>query len=53
MDRQYEYTFIGDSDHHGFLSYHAGEYAHSVDEKGIVIWNFGLRISECGIHSSC
>jgi len=42
MDRQYEYIFVGDSDHHGFLSYHTGEYAHSVAEKGIVIWNFGL-----------
>ena len=37
MDRQYEYIFIGDSDRHGFLSYHTGEYGHSVAEKRIVI----------------
>jgi len=35
MDRQYEYVFAGDSDHHGFLSHHSGERIDPVDKKGI------------------
>ena len=35
MDRQYEYIFAGDSDHHGFLSHHSGERIDPVDKKGI------------------
>jgi hypothetical protein len=47
MDRQYEYVFAGDSDHHGFVSHHSGERIDPVDKKGIR--EFGLRISECGM----
>jgi hypothetical protein len=35
MDRQYEHVFIGDSDHYGFLPYHAGECIDTVAEKRI------------------
>ena len=35
MDRQYEHVFIGDSDHYGFLPYHAGECGDTVAKKRI------------------
>jgi hypothetical protein len=37
MDRQYEYVSAGDFDHHGFLSYHTGQWIDSLAEKRIVI----------------
>jgi hypothetical protein len=35
MDCQYEYVFVGDSDHYGFLPYHAGERIDKVAEERI------------------
>ena len=35
MDRQYEYSLVGYSDYHGFLSHHTGECAHPMAEKRI------------------
>ena len=35
MDRQYQYVFIGDSDHHGFLSHDPVEYADPISEEGV------------------
>jgi hypothetical protein len=35
MDRQYEYDFVGDSNHYGFLSYRSGECIDQVAEEGI------------------
>jgi len=52
MDRQYEYVFIGDSDHHGFLSHNSDECTDPIFEKGIdklPIAEFGLRIEESEI----
>jgi hypothetical protein len=45
MDRQYEYVFADDTDHHGFVSHHSGERADPVVKKGIRNLNFGSRIS--------
>jgi hypothetical protein len=36
VDCQYEYFFVSDFNHYGFISYHAGECTHQVAEKGIV-----------------
>ena len=35
MDRQYQYAFVGNSDHHDFLSHHAGQWSDPIFEKGI------------------
>lgn len=35
MDCQYEYVFACDTDHHGFISHHSGEWADPVDKKGV------------------
>ena len=35
MDCQYKYVFAGDTDHHGFVSHHSGEWADPVVKKGI------------------
>jgi len=43
MDCQYKYVFAGDTDHHGFVSHHSGEWADPVVKKGIGFYNFGLR----------
>jgi hypothetical protein len=45
MDCQYEYFLAGDSDYHGFLSYHAGKCINPLDKKGVVTYNFGSRTS--------
>jgi hypothetical protein len=36
MDCQYEYFFVSDFDHYGFVSHHAGECVDSVVEEGII-----------------
>ena len=48
MDCQYEYAFVGPSDHHGFLPHHPIEYIDPLAEKRIKI---PLRISDCGIRN--
>ncbi len=35
MDRQYQYPFVGNSDHYDFLSHHAGQWSDPILEKGI------------------
>ena len=47
MDRQYQHIFIGDSDHHGFLSHNAVKRIDPMAEEGIVsIADCGIRIAE-------
>jgi len=41
MGCQYEYVFAGDTDYHGFLPHHPGQWADPVVEKGVR--NFELR----------
>jgi hypothetical protein len=36
MDRQYEYFSARDSDYHGFLSHHPGEYIDPLVKKRII-----------------
>jgi hypothetical protein len=48
MGRQYEHVFIGDSDHYGFLPYHAGECIDPMAEERIR----GFQIADCRFHRS-
>ena len=48
MDCQYEYSFVGPSDHHGFLPHHPIECIDPLAEKRI---KTELRISDCGMRS--
>jgi len=55
LDRQYEYIFIGDFDHYGFLPYHAGECIDPMAEEGIGEWQIadsGWQIAEGRFHPS-
>jgi hypothetical protein len=50
MDRQYEYVFVGDSNHYGFLSYCPGECIDQVaEERMILIADCRLQIEKSEI----